>query len=423
MNKAKKITLAVLLPLLALTAWLFSTDFSLAGSEYWRSFSLLFAALGFTFIFMQFLLSSRVKGIERGIGLDSMMRLHRYSGRAGLILIFLHLLTIAAYRFAVFGELFPNIFIWAGLTALLGFSLTGGLASTYSKLGLHYEIFRNVHLINYLLFPLALVHVFFHTGPGSILSYLWVLIAGLFLALISYRVVKIIDMRKHPYEVVSVKQEAVDAWSLFFKGRPVDYLPGQFMFLQLLRDGKRSSPHPFTISSSPEAETLSVTPKELGDFTATIKNTRVGDKAFIDAPYGVFSFLNYPEEELVFLAGGIGITPFMSMLRYMRDRGINRKVTLIWGSRSDKHIYFRDELRDMEKELAGFKMVLVMSGQPNWTGEKGYVDAGTIKKHVGSLESKQYFVCGPPAMSGKLLESLEKAGVASSRIHSEIFAL
>jgi len=423
MTGLKKIVILAILPLFAIISWILTIDFTFSGLLYLRSLSLLFAAVGLSFIVMQFLLSSRIKLIENGIGLDSLMRMHRFSGRAGLAMIFLHLVFIAFYRFLSYEGVFLNIYIWIGIISLLAFSVTGALASTYKKLGLRYETWRNIHLLNYLIFPVALIHVFYHSLAGSYLYYFWFLLSLLFSSVILYRFYRIIYLRISPYTVTAVKQEAEDVWSLHFQGRPVSYKPGQFLFLQLLRKGKRSSPHPFTISSSPTAGHLSVTPKELGDFTTTIKDTREGDKAFIDAPYGVFSYLNHPESELVFIAGGIGITPFMSMLRYMHDRGDKRKITLFWGNKSESNICFKNEMKILEQANPDLKMVLVMSDQPDWTGEKGYLDIALIKKYLATLDEKEFFVCGPPAMTKAILESLKKDGVSATRIHSELFSI
>lgn len=421
-----RLVLAVVALLLfyALVSWALSVDFVLFSQFYLRYISLLFAPLGLTLIFFQFVFVSRIKMIEKGFGLDRMFRWHRLFGRAGLILVALHAALIMIYRFRLFGgELFLDTYIWIGIMAFAGFLVTAGLAVTYKKLGLAYEIWRNIHLANYLLFPFVLIHVFFFARVGSPLYYLFLLLAVLFGAVVLYRVIRIIALRRSPYRVTEVRQEADDIWSLFFAGPRIDYQPGQFMFIQLLRNGKLSSAHPFTISASPTAEHLSITPKQLGDFTGTIKDTKVGDRAFIDAPYGVFSFLNYGRDELVFIAGGIGITPFMSMLRYMYDQKLDQKVTLFWANRTEKNLCFQDEMKKMQDEMSGFRVIPVMSNQPDWQGEKGHIKGSMLLKHLESIEGKEFFVCGPPAMSRAVINELKELNVSPLMIHSELFEL
>ncbi len=422
--KAKALTVITgVLLLTAAAAWLLRVEFAFFSNFYLLYLGLLLALLGLTFILLQFILASRIKILERGFGLDRMFSWHRIFGRAGLIMVTLHAVLIVAFRLSYFGQIFFNVFIFLGVLALLGFMVTAGLASTYKKIGLAYETWRNIHLANYVLFPVVMVHAFYHGPPGSLLYYYLYLLGLLFLAVIIYRLVRIISMRRNPYEVTEVRQEADDIWSLFFKGPRLDFKPGQFMFIQLFRDGQLSSPHPFTISASPTAENLSITPKKLGDFTMTIKDTRPGDRAYIDAPYGVFSFLNVAPGELVFIAGGIGITPFMSMLRYSYDHKLDQKVTLFWANRSEKNLCFQEELETMQKEMPGLKVIPVMSDQPDWSGEKGHIKAPVLMNYLESLDNKEYFVCGPPAMSRAVINELKQLNVSSLKIHTDLFEL
>lgn len=388
-----------------------------------RNISILLATIGLVLILTQFILASRIKVIEKGFGLDRMMRWHRLFGRVGLFCIFIHVVLILYYYLRLLEGIYFNIFIAFGLLALLGLTITAALASLYKQFYLAYETWRNIHLANYILFPLIIVHVLYFSRTGSLLYYLWIILAVTYLGVVIYRIVRIISIRTNPYTVCDLKQEAAGIWSLFFKGKKIDYQPGQFMFVQLLRNGQRSSAHPFTISASPTREHLSVTPKELGDFTSTIKDTRIGDQAFIDAPYGQFSFLNHDHGEFVFIAGGIGITPFISMLRYMYDQGIDRKVVLFWANRTEENLCFKEELAEMQNKLSGLDLIMVMSEQPDWSGEKGYLDLQLISEHLDTLDNKTFFICGPPPMSRAIIGKLKKRKIPSSRICSELFEL
>ncbi len=409
--------------LLTLIFWVTGTNFANFSTNYLLQIGLLFAALGLALLFLQFVFVSRIKFIEVGIGLDRMLRWHRFLGRTGLVFVTLHAILIFFYRLVNFGELYPTGFILIGVFVLIGFMVTAALASLYKVIGLAYETWRNIHLFNYILFPLVLIHVFYHASPGSALYYLWIILALLYMAVIVCRLASINSIKRKPYDVVEVKKEAKDIWSLVFEGKKIDFQPGQFMFIQLLRDGRLSSAHPFTISTSPTRGNLSITPKVLGDFTMTIKDTRVGDKAFIDAPYGVFSFLKYKHEELVFVAGGIGITPFISMLRYIYDQQLAKKVTLFWSNRDESNLCFREELAQMEKDLEDFRTVLVMSDQPDWQGEKGHLNGEMINGHLGNLDQKSFFICGPPSMTASIVVELQELEVSTANIHSEIFQL
>lgn len=412
-----------ILVLITVVFWAGTTPFGPITPIYLRSFALLFAAVGLVLIFLQFVFVSRIKMIEAGFGLDRMIRWHRYFGRTGLIMVFAHAIMMVFYRLIVFGELFPGTFIWVGLTALLGFMTTAALASLHKKISITFETWRNIHLVNYLLFPFVLIHVFYYTATGALLYYLWLALAALYVFLIVYRLVRIAAIRKNPYEVVEVRQEARDIWSLFLRGKKFDFQPGQFLFIQLFRKGRLSSSHPFTISSSPTSENISITPKELGDFTRTIKETSVGEKAFIDAPYGVFSFLNIDHDELVFIAGGIGITPFMSMLRYMHALKLDLQVNLFWINRNESNLCFREELEQIQEDLPGLSIIKIMTQQPDWPGVKERLSAELISEKLGNLDHKNFFVCGPAEMNKQIVAELRQMKVPGDRIHSELFAL
>lgn len=304
---------------------------------------------------------------------------------------------------------------------LLGLVVTASLASLHKKIGLPYELWLNVHKANYVLFPLIFVHVFNRATPGSPLFYFWVALAAVFFLLLVFKILRERDIRRNPYPVVEVKHEAKDIWSLFFRGRPLDYQPGQFMYLRLLRKGRISSSHPFTLSSSPTRGFLAVTPKDLGDFTATVKDTKQGDKAYVDAPYGVFSFLNYDCKDIMFIAGGIGITPFISMISYMYDKNIKMPTTLLWANKSEEELCYRDELARMEEGMDNLEVVYVMSRQEDWKGEKGRIDRNIIEKYKTGIRDIDYFVCGPPPMSKAVMAALKDKGVPKDKIHHELF--
>jgi predicted ferric reductase len=210
---------------------------------------------------------------------------------------------------------------------------------------------------------------------------------------------------------------------LLFEGPHIDYQAGQLLTVQLIREGKVSEPHPFTISSSPTGDRLSITVKSVGDFTPIIGHTKTSDRAYIDAPYAAFSFLHHEVRNLVFIAGGIGITPFLSMLRYMYDKKLEKNAVLLWGNKSERDIARRGELEEMAAKMPSLNIVHVMSNQPDWLGEKGYIDAEMLKKYVGDFGNFQFFICGPPVMMVKVEETLRGLGVPRRRIHYERFAL
>jgi len=387
----------------------------------------LMSLMGFVFIISQYVLSSRIRLIERGIGLDKLFLVHRKFGVIGFVLILAHptFLYISSFIQGYIPP-FPLLKI-VGIAAFLILAVSAGAAILYGRVRrLKYETWKNIHRAMYVVLPLGFIHSFFLGADlygWSKIKVFWLILAFIYVVVLVYRIWNWAYVRRHPFKVMGVVEETHDTWSLYFGGKHRDYKPGQFMIVRLIRDGKASEPHPFTISSSPTRDRLSISVKSVGDFTSTIGNTKTSDLAYIDEPYGVFSFLNYDVQHLVFIAGGIGITPFMSMLRYMYEKKMERNVTLIWGNKTENDIVFREELEKMAADMPLLKVVHVMSKQDDWTGEKGYVDAEKLRKYVGNFQDSQFFLCGPPRMTLLVEKTLRELSVSKKRIHYERFAL
>lgn len=405
--------------LLLLIALWFSTAFSDASVGGLPSVHRLFGILGMGLLLIQFILSSRIKRIERGFGLDRMLWYHRWFGRAAVGFIFVHVVMVLTLNW--------GFWHWTGhrIPALIALGIivvAATAASMNQALRLRYELWKGIHVANYLAFPVALLHVFGQPWPG--LFWLWIALALVYALIIGHRVYSLYLVRRHPFSVADVIRENEDTWTLRFAGQTPGYLPGQFLHLQLRRYDGLSSSHPFTMSSSPTQPLVSITSKAVGDFTATLRKTETGDQAYIDAPYGIFSFLNAPEDRpLVFIAGGIGITPFMSMLRYMRDLGIERDVHLIWANKHEQNLLFQEELAEIDDDLPGLKVLLVMSNQADWAGERGRVDIDMLTRHLSDLREYEFFLCGPPPMTLAINQQLASAGVPPHQISREVFSL
>jgi predicted ferric reductase len=194
------------------------------------------------------------------------------------------------------------------------------------------------------------------------------------------------------------------------------------------RDGLAVEEHPFSISSSPAADgALASTIRESGDFTRTIRKTAIGAHVAIRGPFGRFSdTLHRDEDDLVFIAVGVGITPLVSMLRFMRDTGWWKSVLLIYSNRTEDNIIFSEELADMAGDpRLPFEVVHVLSRpETAWQGERGHVDRDLLFRHTGKrIDLKAFYICGPVAMTDSVISALRELGVPPRRIHTERIAL
>jgi len=171
--------------LFALYAWTDVTYWPSPGPYTLRLIGHLLSVLGLTFIFMQFILVSRVPFLEKVLGRRSMLANHRLFGKIGISLIFFHALFILAFQWLAFGRITGHFFMIIGILSLAGFF---AMAIKYMKWGMAYQTWRQIHRANYVVFLLALVHVFYNAYPGSLLHYLWSLYALGYAAVAAYKV-------------------------------------------------------------------------------------------------------------------------------------------------------------------------------------------------------------------------------------------
>ena len=148
----------------------------------------------------------------------------------------------------------------------------------------------------------------------------------------------------------------------------------------------------------------------------------IGDRLDISGPYGMFT-LREGEEELIFVGGGAGMAPILSLLRSMAERGIDRKATYSYGARRRKDLCFEEELRGLEQTLPNFRYVPALSEPAegdDWDGETGLI-TDVLKKYETDLRSVHAYVCGPPPMVEAAIPLLEILGVPEKRIYYDKF--
>lgn len=409
------------------------------GSDCVAGAGLVLGMTGFAVLALQPLFSSRFRWVERPFGLDRLLRVHRVTGVIGALFVTAHPVLLALGRNN--RELLLSLDLpWHLMAAKLTLAVLvffGIAALFHSRLRLPFQWWFRGHS---LLTPVILAGIFMHSYAASVryqpaaFRVLWFILLGAgafsYLHLTVYRR---FGGRLRPWKVTGVSRIGRDVWDISMEPprgrRGFDYLPGQFLFVTLLRArGLPTEEHPFTISSSPAQKGyVSISPKESGDFTATVGKTEAGDGAVVMAPYGRFTYLlgNEPSR-IVFMAGGIGITPFMSMLRYMRDTGDRRKVLLLYGCRTEQDLVFRDELERMSgpEGAPELEMVPVLSSPgDDWTGETGYVDGEKIDRLVGDPAGSSFYICGPPPMMAMVHGILRERNVDERSIHMERFSL
>ncbi|GAB6108328.1 ferredoxin reductase family protein [Fusibacter bizertensis] len=409
---------------------------------------MLFGIFSYTWMLWQFILSARPKLIERQFGLDKMYRFHGIIALAavGMILIHKSLFEMIFSETVVTQLGSIALFFFLSVTALsLLFMSTrllkklpvfGDLVRTLNTIKIFsYERIKLVHNMTFIALLFMQVHVLLTSSaqqsPLIFTTYMlyFFIATGFYLY---HKVYKPWFLEDKKYEVSSIHQETVDTWTIELspkEGEPFHYVPGQFGFFSVQSQGFKMEEHPFTISSSPTNRThIAITVKALGDFTQKIKDVKTGDAVMVDGPYGKFSYLDFKHEQsTVFVAGGVGITPVLSMIHYMKHIDAQRHVLLIWAVKKKEDLIQYAELEEVRSLMPNFTLIPVVSNDDTWTGERGRLNYHRMKSWLSSPhfqnQSTGYFVCGPENLLQTTLESLKQIGISKNQIHYEQFTV
>jgi len=395
--------------------------------------------VGITILALQVVLSARLFWIERPFGLDQLLRFHKAMAIFGSLLVLAHpvLLAWGSGRWTLLSSWNQPWYIWLGRAALLVLIVTVVVSWFRRRIKFEFQSWRLSH--NVLAVSLLLL-AFLHSIVAGrdlehpVMRIVWPL-GGVVIASVYgfHKWIRPLWLRRNRYRVTELIRENDDVTTV--KLTPVserqrfDYLPGQFHFITFHADHADvpTEEHHWTISSSPtEDGFLTSTIKASGDFTAKIPKLKVGDTAEVQGPYGRFSYLLHPRENsIVMIAGGIGITPIMAMLRHMRDTGSPNHVLLIYANRTQSDIVFRKELDEISRcDHPKLTLVHVLSHpDESWNGPKGFVDGELIAKHCHAPTDNAFYVCGPPPMTDAVTSALLDMGVLQSQIHGERFSL
>lgn len=235
-------------------------------------------------------------------------------------------------------------------------------------------------------------------------------------------------MESNIFILKNKKEECPGVFTLSFaltEGRGFDFRTGQFATFRILKEnffdnfGKA-----YTITSLPGGEFLTITVKKIGNFSSALCGLEVGDKVGVTGPYGNFYPSESDKKDIVFLAGGIGVTPFYAVIKDFYKRGIDKNLFLFYSNRNKEDIVFLKELDGILKRWKKLKIIHVLTRtQENYPDIKEYerINIGMIKKYLGDLNGKDYFICGPSSFVLDMKEQLKKAGAEQGSLKIEAF--
>ena len=401
-----------------------------------REFAVAIGFVGLSMMALQFVLVGRLRRRVPPVATDTIWQFHRHMGLVALAFVLAHPLLLGAIDRETWTYLDPTV-DWMRATALwaatISLCLVVGVSLWRERLGLSYEWWRISHgALASLVVLIGLAHI---TQVGHYVRSIWhqgyfgLLVLGALGFLAYVRIGKPLLTRRVPYTIAGIREEPGDVWTLSLAPDGHDGLrfeAGQYAWITLADSPFTLQQHPYSFSSSAERQDrVEFTIKALGDFSRSLGERDVGGRAFLEGPYGTFVFTSPASRGAVFIAGGIGITPFVSMLRTLADRHDPRHVVLFYGNERVEDIVFRDELERLKTALHLDVHHVLEKPPPDWDGMSGFITDEIIARHLPEQGRAdfEYYICGPEPLIDAAEHALISQGMPLDRLHSERFAI
>ena len=403
-----------------------SVDFSrVTLSSLFYDLGILSGLIGFFCLSFLIISGDTSRFFDRFFGMDRIIKFQRWFAKFTFVFVILHPTFFILSSNSMASYLLPQfsvIPIAVGTFALYIF-IAVSIASVFYK-RVSYRAWQYLHILTYVLFFMAFYHAV-NMGSASLLKGIifGILTLVIILGIIYRTAYKIRHIRSSRFIVDSVVKEIDNVSTVILKPkRNLNFKAGQFFFLRIDKN-KLYARHPFTCSSSPHENQLSFTIKREGRFTETAFNLKEGDKINVEGPFGRFH-LNEENSKrnLVFIAGGVGITPFLSILKDIIHRKKRQNVTLLYSSRRRNEIIAKNFIDGIKE--AWFKKTYIITRkdlEESSEYHKGYLTKSLIKKSTEDISNTTFLICGPENLKKSAVTILKELGVKSSEIKYEDF--
>jgi len=403
---------------------------------FWTNFSVALAFVGLAMMGLEFALVARFESVAAPFGQDGLLQFHRQIGLAGLAFVLVHVaISTRWHAVPTSAALRAPALVWFGVAAAGAVIVLVVTSIWRRRLRLSYELWHAVHTVLAVIAVVSgLIHVYLVNEYAGLDAYvgtfwkqlLWGVMSAAFLVLLGWmRVIQPLAMRRRPWRLERVGRERGQTTTLTLRppeGAAFRFDPGQFAWFAFGRSPFSLTLHPFSLSSSAERGEVEIAVRALGDFTSRIHELQPGTPVYVDGPHGVFSIDQDEGPGFCFIAGGVGITGLLSMLRTMADRKDVRPAILIYANRDWDNVAFREELQRLQSRMNLTVVHVLERPSAGWVGESGYVNAEILSRHLPqSYRRLQFFICGPDPMMDAAESALLELGVPGERVHTERF--
>jgi predicted ferric reductase len=385
--------------------------------------------LGLSSLLVAGIISVRIPGFDLWFGgLTQLWKVHHVLGAAAFVLVMAHplLLAFASARVSIQAAaavLFPcpvSWSVWAGWAAFA--ALTVFLAPTFWFFGQpEYQRWKALHTLSAVAIVLGVAHAvpLGRSLAGNWGKTIWLGYGALALAAFVYRKFVAPLTARKTYTVVNARTIARDVVELTLAPEKelLSYRAGQFVYLTPLDPGLasgRNEEHPYTVSSSPREPALRVAIKDVGDATHTLQTVAAGGKALVEGPYGDFFPVKKRTDGELWIAGGIGLAPFLSRARALAPED-KVDVHLIYCVQDETRAHFLSELEAIVVKIPGFRL------WKHFFYREGPLSGAFMSACCPDFPSREIYVCGPPPLITAARRELRRHGVPGSRIHTEDF--
>lgn len=365
-------------------------------------------------------LSARPKWVEPYFGgLDKMYIAHRRAATAAFLLIFVHVLTVPISTDWRLGN-YLAVVAFTGIVSIALVSLAPRIAFLNKLTGGTYEGWKNLKKYIGIFFIIAFIHSLTVNALNALVAISWVQVFFI-IGAASYLYTEVFGrfFKKYvPYTVETVRHPNGSTTEVTLRTKKdgiQKHRAGQFLFVRFPGDRTLNESHPFTISSAPREDALRVTVKASGDFTRALFNSlKAGADAIVEGAYGMFDYKTGGPKQ-IWIAGGIGLTPFLSFIRDM-DGTLNHDVDFYYTVRHKEEALFVDEIEAAAQQNPRLKArVRCSSTDGSLTVEEIVRNAG------GDVKGHHIYMCGPLPMVQAFEKKFLALGVPGAHIHYEEF--
>lgn len=366
-------------------------------------------------------LSTRPKWAEKYFGgQDKMYMTHRHTGTAAFLLIFVHVLTVPITTTGWRLGNYLGVIAFTGIVSIVLITLAPRIPFLNRLTGGDYEDWKKLKRWIGIFFILAFIHSLTVDALDARIAITWVMI-WFIIGTVSYLYTEVFGglFKKYiPYRVETVKHPNPSSTEVTMRAKkqPIKkQRAGQFLFVRFPGDKELNESHPFTISSAPAEDVLRLTIKASGDFTRELfAKLKEGADAIIEGAYGMFDYKTGGPKQ-IWIAGGIGLTPFLSFVRDM-DGNLRHDVDLYYTVRHPEEAIFVHELEAAAAKNPRLKVHI------RYSAKEGSLTIEDIVKNAGGdIRDYNVYLCGPLPMMQAFEKKFLALGLPKSNIHYEEF--